>query len=271
MNEIGATLFIILEVFLLVFLLNLLKSYLDSKPLGMETFYDQSIQFCIQTWICVGVVTTVILCLFLLGPWSQLISAVFALISYVTFLSGFTALFFVQAARYIYITFPNFIEIFEENDIVKFMHKSIIGSVLFMTTLEMSIFIDVKDLFGYFLMTHGTDPITNKPIIYLQLLFLVMVSAFLNQTVMPTNNTEQEEYSCRIKRLKMIILQSNIFFGFGVILPFLYSNSVLSELLNGVIWFFCGDSFIIFYLYVNVKKREFVLKKLSSLFSIFKK
>ena len=97
-------------------LFGITKSYLNSKPLGMQSLYDTFSKLCIDCFLIMGIVNIVITIAFLFfGPINHDVSLVLTLVSYITMLTSFICLFCVQIVRYLYLTYPVVLDYYDEN------------------------------------------------------------------------------------------------------------------------------------------------------------
>ena len=88
-------------------LFGLTKSYLDSKPLGMQSLYDSCSKICIDCFLIMAVINFCFMGVFIcFWPVNPYVSFVLTLVSYFTLITTFVSLFFVQVVRYLYFTYP---------------------------------------------------------------------------------------------------------------------------------------------------------------------
>ena len=100
-------------------LFGLTKSYLNSKPLGMQSLYDVCSKLCINCFLIMVIVNFILILSFVLfWPLDPYISVLLALVSYVSVVFTFVSLFCVQFVRYLYFAYPIALDYYDENKTV---------------------------------------------------------------------------------------------------------------------------------------------------------
>ena len=107
-------------------LFGLTKSYLNSKPLGMQSLYDSCSKICIN---CFLVMANINCCLvfvwFCFWPVNPYVSFVLTLASYISMITTFVSLFCVQVVRYLYFTYPVVLDHYDENTTIVIFKQTI--------------------------------------------------------------------------------------------------------------------------------------------------
>ena len=107
-------------------LFGLTKSYLNSKPLGMQSLYDSCCKICINCFLIMAVVCFIgigtFICFLPVNPY---VSFVLTLACYISMITTFVSLFCVQVVRYLYFTNPVVLEYYDENTTIFFFKQTI--------------------------------------------------------------------------------------------------------------------------------------------------
>ena len=118
-------------------LFDLTKSYLDSKPLGMQSLYDSCSKICIDCFLIMAVINFCFMGVFIcFWPVNPYVSFVLTLVSYFTLITTFVSLFFVQVVRYLYFTYPVVLDYYDENTIIFFFKQTIFAASVILTFFE---------------------------------------------------------------------------------------------------------------------------------------
>ena len=123
-----------------IILFGLIKSYINSKPLGMQTLYDIFSKLFINFYLAIDFLSTLNLAWAnFFGPIPRNVATLLAFSHYFLLTLTFTCLLCVQIVRYLYLTHPDVLDYFEENKTINVFKKIVvIGSVIF-TFTEVSI------------------------------------------------------------------------------------------------------------------------------------
>ena len=107
-------------------LFGLTKSYLNSKPLGMQSLYDSCCKICINYFLIMAVVNFICIGTFIcFWPVHPNLSFVLTLASYSSMITTFVSLFGVQVVRYLYFTNPVVLDYYDENTTIFFFKQTI--------------------------------------------------------------------------------------------------------------------------------------------------
>ena len=107
-------------------LFGLTKSYLNSKPLGMQSLYDSCCKICINCFLIMAVVNFICIVTFIFfWPVNPYVSFVIALASYISIIATFVSLFCVQVVRYLYFTYPVVLDYYDEHTTIFFFKQTI--------------------------------------------------------------------------------------------------------------------------------------------------
>ena len=118
-------------------LFGLTKSYLDSKPLGMQSLYDSCSKICIDCFLIMAVINFCFMGVFIcFWPVNPYVSFVLTLVSYFTLITTFVSLFFVQVVRYLYFTYPVVLDYYDENTIIFFFKQTIFAASVILLFFE---------------------------------------------------------------------------------------------------------------------------------------
>ena len=127
---------VIAQVFSLI-LFGLIKSYLNSKPLGMQSLYDSCCKICINCFLIMAVVTFIGTGIFIcFWPVNPYVSFVLSLASYISMITPFVSLFCVQVVRYLYFTYPVVLDYYDENTTIFFFKQTIYAISAILTFFE---------------------------------------------------------------------------------------------------------------------------------------
>ena len=118
----------------------LTKSYLNSKPLGMQSLYDSCSKICINCFLIMAIFNALNIVIFFIcfGPVNQYLSFVLSLVAYFTTIITFVCLFFVQVVRYFYFT-SNWIVVldyYDENTTIFYFKQTIFAVSVILTLIE---------------------------------------------------------------------------------------------------------------------------------------
>ena len=118
-------------------LFGLTKSYLNSKPLGMQSLYDSCSKICINCFLMMAITNFcfwgIFVCFWPVNPY---VSFVLALASYISIITTFVSLFCVQVVRYLYFTYPVVVDYYDENKTIIFFKQIIFAASLILTFFE---------------------------------------------------------------------------------------------------------------------------------------
>ena len=118
-------------------LFGLTKSYLNSKPLGMQSLYDSCSRICINCFLMMAITNFcfwgIFVCFWPVNPY---VSFVLALASYISIITTFVSLFCVQVIRYLYFTYPAVLDYYDENTTIFFFKQTIFTASMILTFFE---------------------------------------------------------------------------------------------------------------------------------------
>ena len=116
----------------------LTKSYLNSKPLGMQSLYDSCSKICINCFLIMAIFNALNIVIFFICFWPvhPYLSFVLSLVAYFTTIITFVCLFFVQVVRYLYFTYPVVLDYYEENSTIFVFKQTIFAASLILTFFE---------------------------------------------------------------------------------------------------------------------------------------
>ena len=118
-------------------LFGLIKSYLNSKPLGMQSLYDSCCKICINCFLIMAVVTFIGTGIFIcFWPVNPYVSFVLSLASYISMITPFVSLFCVQVVRYLYFTYPVVLDYYDENTTIFYFKQTIFAISAILTFFE---------------------------------------------------------------------------------------------------------------------------------------
>ena len=123
-----------------IVLYGLAKSYINSKPLGMQTLYDNVSKLFINCCFIldfVSILNTMWANFF--GPINEFVVTILASASYFFTVTAFTCLLGVQIVRLLYMTYPAVLDYFEENKTIKIFKQIVFVGALIFTFIEVSI------------------------------------------------------------------------------------------------------------------------------------
>ena len=107
-------------------LFGLTKSYLNSKPLGMQSLYDSCSKICINCFLVMAIINCCLVFVwFCFWPVNTYVSFVLTLASYISMITTFVSLFGVQVVRYLYFTNPVVLDCYDENTTIFFFKQTI--------------------------------------------------------------------------------------------------------------------------------------------------
>ena len=119
-------------------LFGLTKSYLNSKPLGMQSLYDSCCKICINCFLIMAVVNFICIGIFMcFGPVNSYVSFVLTLAAYISIITTFVSLFCVQVVRYLYFTYPVVLDYYDENKTIFFFKQTIYAISAILTFFEL--------------------------------------------------------------------------------------------------------------------------------------
>ena len=135
------TIALLIAQLLSLLLFGLTKSYLNSKPLGMQSLYDTCCKLSINCFLFMGIVNFVTVTVALIFcPLPELVTSVFSFSTYITILSTFVCLFCVQIVRYLYFTYPACLDYYDETTTICLFKQAVFSATLILTFLEVSNF-----------------------------------------------------------------------------------------------------------------------------------
>ena len=118
-------------------LFGLTKSYLNSKPLGMQSLYDNCSKICINCFLILAITNFCFMGVFVcFWPVNPYVSFALTLVSYITLITTFVSLFCVQVVRYLYFTYPVVLDYYEENSTIFVFKQTIFAASLILTFFE---------------------------------------------------------------------------------------------------------------------------------------
>ena len=118
-------------------LFGLTKSYLNSKPLGMQSLYDSCCKICINCFLIMAVVNFICVGTFIcFWPVNPYVSFVITLASYISIITTFVSLFCVQVVRYLYFTYPVVLDYYDENTTIFYFKQTIFAVSAILTLVE---------------------------------------------------------------------------------------------------------------------------------------
>ena len=118
-------------------LFGLTKSYLNSKPLGMQSLYDSCSKICIDCFLIMAIINFCFMGVFIcFWPVNPYVSRVLTLVSYITLITTFVSLFCVQVIRYLYFTYPAVLDYYDENTTIFYFKQTIFAASLILTFFE---------------------------------------------------------------------------------------------------------------------------------------
>ena len=118
-------------------LFGLTKSYLNSKPLGMQSLYDSCSKICINCFLILAITNICFMGIFVcFWPVNPYVSFALTLVSYITLITTFVSLFCVQVVRYLYFTYPAVLDYYDENTTIFYFKQTIFAASLILTFFE---------------------------------------------------------------------------------------------------------------------------------------
>ena len=118
-------------------LFGLTKSYLNSKPLGMQSLYDSCSKICIDCFLIMAIINFCFMGVFIcFWPVNPYVSRVLTLVSYITLITTFVSLLCVQVVRYLYFTYPVVLDYYDENTTIFYFKQTIFAASLILTFFE---------------------------------------------------------------------------------------------------------------------------------------
>ena len=123
-----------------IVLYGLAKSYINSKPLGMQTLYDNVSKLFINCCFILDFVSILnIIWANFFDPINEYVATILAFASYLFTVTAFTCLLCVQIVRFLYLTYPSVLDYFEENKTIKIFKQIVFVGALIFTFIEVSI------------------------------------------------------------------------------------------------------------------------------------
>ena len=120
-------------------LFGLTKSYLNSKPLGMQSLYDSCSKICINCFLVMAIINCCLVFVwFCFWPVNPYVSFVIALASYISIIATFVSLFCVQVVRYLYFTYPVVLDYYDEHTTIFFFKQTIYVISAILTFFEVN-------------------------------------------------------------------------------------------------------------------------------------
>ena len=118
-------------------LFGLTKSYLNSKPLGMQSLYDSCSKICINCFLIMAITNFCFMGIFVcFWPVNSYVSFVLTLAAYISIITTFVSLFCVQVVRYLYFTYPVVLDYYDENKTIFYFKQTIITASVILTFFE---------------------------------------------------------------------------------------------------------------------------------------
>ena len=117
----------------------LTKSYLNSKPLGMQSLYDSCSKICINCFLIMATINAIIIVIFFICFWPidyPYVSFFITLVAYFTTITTFVSLFCVQVVRYLYFTYPVVLDYYDENTTIFYFKQTIFTISVILTFFE---------------------------------------------------------------------------------------------------------------------------------------
>ena len=114
------------------------KSYLNSKPLGMQSLYDNCSKICINCFLIMATINAIIIVIFFICFWpvNPYVSFFITLVAYFTTITTFVSLFCVQVVRYLYFTYPVVLDYYDENTTICYFKQTIFTISVILTFFE---------------------------------------------------------------------------------------------------------------------------------------
>ena len=139
--QINAIAFLMAKLISIV-LYGLAKSYINSKPMGMQTLYDNVSKIFINCCFILDFVSILnIIWANFFGPINEGLATILASVTYFFTVTAFTCLMCVQIVRFLYLTYPAVLDYFEENTTIKIFKQIVFLGAFIFTFVEVSIFI----------------------------------------------------------------------------------------------------------------------------------
>ena len=117
----------------------LTKSYLNSKPLGMQSLYDSCSKICINCFLIMATFNAIFIVIFFICFWPidyPYVSFFITLVAYFTTITTFVSLFCVQVVRYLYFTYPVVLDYYDENTTIFYFKQTIFTISVILTFFE---------------------------------------------------------------------------------------------------------------------------------------
>ena len=128
-----------IAAFICLILFGLTKSYLNSKPLGMQSLYDSCSKICINCFLIMAFTNFCFMGIFVcFWPVNPYVSFALTLVSYITIITTFVSLFGVQVVRYLYFTYPVVLDYYDENTTIFYFKQTIFATSLILTFFEVN-------------------------------------------------------------------------------------------------------------------------------------
>ena len=128
-----------IAAFICLILFGLTKSYLNSKPLGMQSLYDSCSKICINCFLIMYIVHFTYMGVFVcFWPVNPYVSFGLTLVSYFTLITTFISLLCVQVVRYLYFTYPVVLDYYDENTTIFYFKQTIFATSLILTFFEVN-------------------------------------------------------------------------------------------------------------------------------------
>jgi hypothetical protein len=130
----------IIAAVLSLILFGLTKSYLNSKPLGMQSLYDSCSKICIDCFLVMAFVNFIFMGVFIcFWPVYPYVSFALTLVSYFTLITVFVSLFCVQVVRYLYFTYSVVLDYYDEKTTIFYFKQTIFAVSVILTFLEVNV------------------------------------------------------------------------------------------------------------------------------------
>ena len=136
-NNLPIAIALLIAQVLSLILFGLTKSYLNSKPLGMQSLYDSCSKICINCFLMMAITNFCFMGIFVcFWPVNPYVSKALTLVSYITLITTFVSLFCVQVVRYLYFTYPVVLDYYDENTTIFYFKQTIFAASLILTFFE---------------------------------------------------------------------------------------------------------------------------------------
>ena len=124
----------------------------------------------------------------------------------------------------------------------------------------------LDDIVIYYLLVHE-DKTVKKPIFLFLIIVADIVIALAIERKIKFSAIDPKEYYCKPSILHILIVTANIIFIIGVVVPQVFSDSILIDSAFITIWYYFFDIYVFTYIYYNVPKRKYAIKCISKIFN----